>query len=114
VPDTDTDQIELSDAERAERLSKLQGIIDLMRPAVQADGGDLMLVRADVDTGVVEVQLQGACSSCAVSSATLSGGVERILRERLSWITEVVGGLDDSLSMDESSSLGSGGYVPNF
>jgi len=108
VPDTET---ELSDAERAGRLSKLQ---DVMRPAVQADGGDLMLVRADVETGVVEVQLQGACSSCAVSSATLSGGVERILRERLDWVTEVVGGLDDSLSMDESSSLGSGGYVPNF
>ena len=86
VPDTET---ELSDAERAERLSKLQGIIDLMRPAVQADGGDLVLVRADVETGVVEVQLQGACSSCAVSSATLSGGVERILRDRLPWVTEV-------------------------
>jgi Fe-S cluster biogenesis protein NfuA len=111
VPDTET---ELSDAERAERLSNLQDIIDLMRPAVQADGGDLMLVRADVETGVVEVQLQGACSSCAVSSATLSGGVERILRERLEWVTEVLGGVDDSLSMDESFSLGSGGYVPNF
>jgi Fe-S cluster biogenesis protein NfuA len=111
VPDTET---ELSDAERAERLSNLQDIIDLMRPAVQADGGDLMLVRADVETGVVEVQLQGACSSCAVSSATLSGGVERILRERLEWVTEVLGGVDDSLSTDESFSLGSGGYVPNF
>jgi Fe-S cluster biogenesis protein NfuA len=114
VPDTEVDQVELSDEERAERLSKLQALIDLMRPAVQADGGDLVLVRADVEAGVVEVQLQGACSSCAVSSATLSGGVERILRERLAWVTEVVGGLDDSLSMDESSSLGSGGYVPNF
>ncbi len=99
MPDAET---ELSDAERAERLSKLAGIIDLM------------LVRADVDSGVVEVQLQGACSSCAVSSATLSGGVERILRDRLEWVTEVIGGLDDSLSMDESSSLGSGGYVPKF
>ncbi len=88
--------------------------MDLMRPAVQADGGDLVLVRADVETGVVEVQLQGACSSCAVSSATLSGGVERILRDRLPWVTEVVGGLDDSLSFDESASLGSGGYVPGF
>ena len=66
--------------------------MDLMRPAVQADGGDLVLVRADVETGVVEVQLQGACSSCAISSATLSGGVERILRERLPWVTEVIGG----------------------
>jgi Fe-S cluster biogenesis protein NfuA len=104
----------LSDAERADRLDKLQGIMDLMRPAVQADGGDLVLVRADVETGVIEVQLQGACSSCAVSSATLSGGVERILRDRLPWVNEVIGGLDDSLSFDESASLGSGGYVPNF
>jgi Fe-S cluster biogenesis protein NfuA len=105
---------EVSDADRAERLSKLQGIMDLMRPAVQADGGDLVLVRADVETGVVEVQLQGACSSCAVSSATLSGGVERILKERLPWVTEVVGGVDDSLSFDESSALGAGGYVPSL
>ena len=110
---SDTD-FPLSDAERADRLDKLQGIIDLMRPAVQADGGDLVLVRADVESGVVEVQLQGACSSCAISSATLSGGVERILRDRLPWVTEVVGGLDDSLSLDESAALGSGGYVPSL
>ncbi|HEX3794386.1 MAG TPA: NifU family protein [Acidimicrobiales bacterium] len=111
MPDT---QIDLSDADRAERLTKLQGIIDLMRPAVQADGGDLVLLRADVATGVIEVQLQGACSSCAVSSATLSGGVERILRDRLEWVTEVIGGVDESMDLDESASLGSGGYVPNF
>ena len=104
----------LSDEDRAERLDKLQGLIDLMRPAVQADGGDLILVRADVDTGVVEVQLQGACSSCAISEATLSGGVERILRERLPWVTEVIGGLDDSLSLEDSASLGAGGYVPGY
>lgn len=105
---------QLTDAERADRLAKLQGIMDLMRPAVQADGGDLVLVRADVETGVVEVELQGACSSCAISEATLSGGVERILRERLPWVTEVVGGLDDSLGYDESAALGTGGYVPSL
>jgi Fe-S cluster biogenesis protein NfuA len=104
---------QLSDAEKADRLQKLQAIMDLMRPAVQADGGDLVLVRADVASGVVEVQLQGACSSCAISSATLSGGVERILRERLPWVTEVIGNLDDSLTLDESAALGSGGYVPS-
>jgi Fe-S cluster biogenesis protein NfuA len=105
---------ELTDEERADRLAKLQGIMDLMRPAVQADGGDLVLVRADVDSGVVEVQLQGACSSCAISEATLSGGVERILRERLPWVTEVLGGLDDSLDLEESAALGAGGYVPSL
>jgi Fe-S cluster biogenesis protein NfuA len=117
VPETETPTgrpTELSDEERAERLSKLQGIIDLMRPAVQADGGDLILIRADAATGVVEVQLQGSCSSCAISEATLSGGVERILRDRLPWVTEVIGGLDDSLSLDESAALGSGGYVPGL
>ena len=105
---------QLSDAERSDRLAKLQGIMDLMRPAVQADGGDLVLVRADVESGVVEVELQGACSSCAISEATLSGGVERILRERLPWVTEVIGGLDDTLDYEESSALGSGGYVPSL
>ena len=64
---------ELTDQERATRLKALNALLDLMRPSVQADGGDLVLIRADVETGVVEVQLQGACSSCAISSDTLAG-----------------------------------------
>jgi len=104
----------LDDAARAERLSALTALIDLMRPAVQADGGDLVLVSADVVSGVVEVQLQGACSSCAVSSATLQGGVDRILRDRLSWVTEVRGGVDESIDPFESESMGRGGYVPGY
>ncbi len=104
----------LTDQERAERLSQLDGLIELMRPAVQADGGDLALVSADVATGVVEVQLQGACSSCAVSASTLQGGVDRILRERLPWISEVRGGVDESMDPFESESMGRGGYVPSF
>jgi Fe-S cluster biogenesis protein NfuA len=104
----------LDDATRAERLGELQGLIELMRPAVQSDGGDLMLVSADVEAGIVEVQLQGACSSCAVSSATLQGGVERILRDRLSWIHEVRGGVDESVDPFDSEALGRGGYVPRY
>ena len=104
----------LSEEQRADRLAELRALIELMRPSVQADGGDLMLLGADVETGQVEVQLQGACSSCAVSSATLQGGVERILRDRLDWVTEVIGGLDDSMDPYESASLGQGGYVPGF
>jgi Fe-S cluster biogenesis protein NfuA len=104
----------VSDEERAERLAALQALIELLRPAVQADGGDLMLVGADVETGEVEVQLQGACSSCAVSSSTLQGGVERILRDRLPWVTEVIGGIDDSIDPYESASMGHGGYVPGY
>jgi Fe-S cluster biogenesis protein NfuA len=88
--------------------------MDLMRPSVQADGGDLVLVRADVETGIVEVQLQGACSSCAISSSTLEGGVTRILTDRLDWVTQVIGGVDESLDPEDSMSLGSGGYVPRY
>ena len=104
----------LGDEERAERLSQLTTVIDLMRPAVQADGGDLALLHADVETGVVEVQLQGACSSCAVSASTLQGGVERILHDRLPWVTEVLGGVDESADPFESEAMGRGGYVPSL
>ena len=109
-----SEESRIDDEERAKRLADLQGLIELMRPAVQADGGDLMLVHADVETGVVEVQLQGSCSSCAVSSATLQGGVERILTERLEWVTEVIGGVDDSMDPYESAAMGTGGYVPRY
>jgi Fe-S cluster biogenesis protein NfuA len=102
----------VSDEVRAEREADLQALIELMRPAVQADGGDLRLVSVDVNSGVVEVQLQGACSSCAISSATLEGGVDRIVRGRLDWVTEVIGGVDQSVDPFDSAALGQGGYVP--
>jgi Fe-S cluster biogenesis protein NfuA len=111
---TDVAAADLTDEERGARLAALNSIIELMRPAVQSDGGDLALISADVVTGVVEVQLQGACSSCAVSSSTLQGGEERILHDRLDWVTEVLGGVDDSVDPFVSESMGRGGYVPSF
>lgn len=102
----------LTDEERSSRLADLNELIDLIRPAVQSDGGDLLLLSADVESGVIEVQLQGACSSCAISSTTLQAGVERILKERLDWITEVHGGVDEDIDWETSSSMGRGGYTP--
>jgi len=104
----------LTDEERSQRHADLMELIEMMRPAVQADGGDLVLMSADVEDGTIEVRLQGACSSCAVSSSTLQAGVERILTERLPWVTSVMGDLDDSMDFEESSALGQGGYVPKF
>jgi Fe-S cluster biogenesis protein NfuA len=106
--------VPIGDEERSAREAQLRNLIDLMRPAVQADGGDLELVAFDVEAGTVEVQLQGACSSCAISSATLQGGVARILRDRLPWVTEVTGGVDESFDLDESVALGRGAYVPRL
>ncbi|MFZ0664158.1 MAG: NifU family protein [Acidimicrobiales bacterium] len=109
-----TEPADLTDEERAKREADLRDLLDLMRPSVQADGGDLDLVDFDVQSGLVEVQLRGACSSCAISSSTLQGGVERILMGRLDWVTEVRGGVDESEDPFESASLGQGGYVPKW
>jgi Fe-S cluster biogenesis protein NfuA len=104
----------LSAEDRAAREAELTDLIDMMRPAVQQDGGDLLLVGADYETGVVEVMLQGACSSCAISATTLQAGVERILTDRLAWVTRVDGGVDSTIADDESAAMGRGGYVPKF
>lgn len=102
----------LSEDDRTQRLAAVNALIEVMRPAVQIDGGDLVLVSADVDTGLIEVMLQGACSSCAVSATTLKAGVERIMKDRLKWVTEVRGDVDSSVPYEASVSQGKGSYVP--
>jgi len=112
---TDVDvEMTLTDDERKQRLDDLTGLIDMIRPAVQQDGGDLLLVEADVEKGLVEVMLQGSCSSCAISTTTLQAGVERILTDRLPWVTEVRGGVDDSMDPEESAAMGRCAYVPKY
>ena len=56
-------------------------VLELIRPSLQADGGDVQLVDVN-DEGVVTVELQGACKGCPMSQMTLAHGVERILKER--------------------------------
>jgi len=65
-------------------------VIDTIRPLLQADGGDLELVAVDAATGKVTVRLQGACKGCPSAGRTLKMGVERILKERVPEVTEVV------------------------
>jgi Fe-S cluster biogenesis protein NfuA len=69
---------------------KLKVTIEAIRPAIQADGGDMFLRGYDADTGVVEVELVGACVSCPASTVTLKAGIERILKDRVDGVTEVV------------------------
>lgn len=78
-------------ADLAVRAAALDEILSLLAPAVEADGGALRLVDADLERGVVTVALSGACGACVMSSMTLEAGVARILRERLPWVTEVHG-----------------------
>lgn len=75
---------------------KVQATIEVIRPAIQADGGDIFLRDVDEDTGVVTVELTGACVSCPASTVTLKAGVERILKDRVEGVTSVIqSGVDD-------------------
>lgn len=70
--------------------SKVTAVIAVMRPAIQADEGDIFLRGIDQETGVISVELVGACVSCPVSTATLKDGIERIMKARIEGVTEVV------------------------
>jgi Fe-S cluster biogenesis protein NfuA len=64
--------------------------IDVIRPALQADGGDIVLKEVDEKAGRVTVELVGACGTCPISTTTMKAGIERILRDRVEGVTEVV------------------------
>ncbi len=64
--------------------------IERLRVLVQADGGDIELVAADEDSGVVSVRLKGACAGCPGAAMTLKMGIERNLKEKLPQVKEVV------------------------
>ena len=68
-------------------LSLLQSALDYIRPAVQADGGDLILL--GVDEGVVNLQMVGACGGCPLSMMTLKAGIERILKAKVPGVVSV-------------------------
>ena len=69
---------------------QVEKTIEVIRPALQADGGDIILHDVDEATGVVTVELTGACVGCPASTQTLKAGIERIMRDRVDGVTEVV------------------------
>lgn len=70
-------------------IEEVQKALELIRPALQADGGDVELVEVS-DDGVVKVRLKGACGSCPMSTMTLKMGIERTLKEKVPGVKEVV------------------------
>jgi len=71
-------------------IEEVKKALDLVRPALQADGGDVELVEI-TDDGVVKVRLKGACGSCPMSTMTLKMGIERTLKDKVPGVKEVVG-----------------------
>lgn len=69
--------------------ARIEKIIEVIRPAIQADDGDIFFRGVDEATGEVFVELVGACITCPVSTATLKDGIERILKKRVEGVTSV-------------------------
>lgn len=68
---------------------KIESVLSKIRPAIQADGGDVELVNVREDN-VVEVRLKGACNGCPMATLTLKAGIERIIKEDIPEVQEVV------------------------
>jgi Fe-S cluster biogenesis protein NfuA len=68
-------------------LEKLEETLEYIRPAIQMDGGDLILL--GTEGGTVNLQMVGACGGCPMSTMTLKAGIERILRDRVPGVIEV-------------------------
>ncbi|HHC07871.1 MAG TPA: NifU family protein [Actinobacteria bacterium] len=68
-------------------LEALRSTLEYIRPALQADGGDLVLL--GTEGGKVVLQLVGACGGCPLSTMTLVGGIERILKDRVPGVESV-------------------------
>lgn len=67
---------------------KVEAVLNDIRPALQSDGGDVELV--EVDQGVVKVRLKGACGGCPMASMTLKNGIEKVLKESIPEVKEVL------------------------
>lgn len=68
---------------------KIEEVLDAIRPAIRADGGDVELVDFSESEGVVSVRLLGACESCPISMMTLKEGIEKRLKSSVPGIVEV-------------------------
>ena len=68
---------------------EVEELLNRIRPSLHADGGDVELV--DIKDGIVSVRLTGACSGCPMSTLTLKNGIERLLKEEIAGVKEVVG-----------------------
>jgi len=67
----------------------VEAVLKKVRPSIQADGGDVELVQIREDN-VVEVRLKGACNGCPMATLTLKAGIERIIKEEIPEVKEVI------------------------
>ena len=70
---------------------KIEKELEKVRPMLQADGGDVEFVAFNEESGILQVRLLGMCATCPMAQITLKQGIEKIIKENISEVTEVVG-----------------------
>jgi len=75
--------------ERTVSREEVETVLDLLRPAITADGGNVELVDVDA-SGTVRIAMQGACTDCPAQSATLRVGIEEPMRKALPGVSAVI------------------------
>jgi Fe-S cluster biogenesis protein NfuA len=98
----------MTEPDIAARQGQLDELFAVIAEAVEADGGTVHQGDHDLAAGVIMVSLSGACGTCSVANTTLDDGIERILRQRLDWVTSVVG----TVIADDDGATGYGGWTP--
>jgi Fe-S cluster biogenesis protein NfuA len=68
---------------------KVEELLGKIRPSIQADGGDVELVQIREDN-VIEVKMKGSCNGCPMATLTLKAGIERVIKEEIPEVVEVI------------------------
>lgn len=109
---TSSTPVTIAPAKQGDRVEidqeKLAETLEYIRPAVQADGGDLILL--GTEGGTVNIQMVGACGGCPLSMMTLKAGIERILIDRVPGVEEVTASAD-APALDEDISAPKNGGI---
>lgn len=81
----------MADEDKVETINRelLEATLNVIRQSLQADGGDVVLVDVDDESGTVTLEMQGACAGCPLSSFDMSEGIERILCEHVPGVKRV-------------------------
>ena len=101
---TDTTPVSIAPASASEGPidpEMLDEALEYIRPAVQADGGDIVLLGAE--DGKVSLQMVGACGGCPLSMMTLKAGIERILKDRVPGVKEVIASADAPATLEDAT-----------
>ncbi|HEY6628014.1 MAG TPA: NifU family protein [Acidimicrobiia bacterium] len=110
---TSTTPVTITSSSAPDRIEidqeKLAETLEYIRPAVQADGGDLILL--GTEGGTVNIQMVGACGGCPLSMMTLKAGIERILIDRVPGVDEVNASADAPALEENVASAESGGIT---